>query len=307
MESSSGFLQLTLISCKSLRAFNFFQKLSVYALVSIAIDGDRKLSQRTPTDREGDGDPEWNHTIRFELHDHLFRESDKYFLHFHLYHEGAMFGDKFIGEVVVPLVDLIQESNGAFRFVTYQVRTRDGKSNGELNFSFQVKIGMDQGLKMESPASMITGYPLLLPHPHHSPEPEPEAQFCSSEVGNGSPRVQYPRLDLQDMLVQGPQLHSSSYGKQDLNPIQESNYFLPQNGYYQLPTPPPPPPAAMGQGGPYFYCYPPPPPGSDTWGPAPYAAHGGSQLGSVDGALETWSNGWAGVRGNYHSSSGNSW
>ncbi|KAK8713268.1 hypothetical protein V6N13_148489 [Hibiscus sabdariffa] len=301
MESTSGFIHLRLISCKSLKAFNFFQKLSVYALVSIANDDDkhldRKLSQRTPTDREGDGNPEWNHTIRFQLCHDLVRDCDKCFLHFDLYHEGAMFGDKFIGDVVVPLVDLIRDSNGAVRFVTYQVRTRDGKSNGEMNFSFMVKIGKDQGFKIESPATLITGYPLLLP-PRHSPEPEPE--FCSSEVENGSPRVQYPVLDLQDMLVQGPQLHSSSFGKQDLNPIQETNYFLPQNGYYQLPTPPPlpypPPPAAMAQGGSHFYCYappPPPPPESGMWGPASYgglqgyAAHGGSQLGSADVPTET--------------------
>ncbi|KAK8690193.1 hypothetical protein V6N13_088894 [Hibiscus sabdariffa] len=324
MESTGGFIHLRLISCKSLKAFNFFQKLSVYALVSIANDDDNnlhlnldpKLSQRTPTDREGDGNPEWNHTVRFQLCDDLVRDCDKYFLHFDLYHEGAMFGDKFIGEVVVPFVDLIRESNGAVRFVTYQVRTRDGKSNGELNFSFMVKTGKDQGLKMESPATLITGYPLLQP-PHHCPEPEPEFEFCSSEVENGSPRVQYPVLDLQDMLVQGPQLHSSSSGKQDLNPIQQTNYFLPQNGYYQLPTPPPlpypPPPAAVAQGGPYFYNYPPPPPESDMWGPASYggvqgyAAHGVSQLGSADGPMETWSSGWAGVGRNYHSSSGNSW
>ncbi|KAE8717726.1 Detected protein of unknown function [Hibiscus syriacus] len=277
MESSSSFIEVRVISCKSLKPFNFFQKLSVYALVSIATDDDknvdRKQPQRTPTDREGDGNPEWNHTIRFDL----FRGCEKYFLHFDLYHEGAMFGDKFIGEVVILLADLIQESNsGCVRFVTYQVRTRDGKSNGALDFSFKVKVGEDQGLKMESQASLITGYP------------EPES---------GSPRVQYPVLDLEGMSVQ------------DLIPIQQTNYCLPPNGYYPPPPSYLPPPAAVAHGGPYCY-YPPPPPGSDMWGPATlyggYGVHGGTQLGSADAPLETWSNGYGagGVGGNYHSSSG---
>ncbi|KAE8699290.1 hypothetical protein F3Y22_tig00110584pilonHSYRG00620 [Hibiscus syriacus] len=272
MESGSGFIEVRVISCKSLRAFNFFQKLSVYALVSIANDDDdnvdRKQPQRTPTDREGDGNPEWNHTIRFNL----FCDCDKYFLHFDLYHEGAMFGDKFIGEVVVPLVDLVQKSNnGCVRFVTYQVRTRDGKSNGTLDFSFKVKIGEAQGLmKMESPASLLTGYP---------------------ETESGSPRVRYPVLDLEGMLVQ------------DLNP--------PQNGYYPPPPPYLHPPAAVAHGGRYCY-HPPPPPGSYMWGPSlygSYAAHDGTQLACPDEPFETWANGYGvgGVGGNYHSPSRNNW
>ncbi|TYH28761.1 hypothetical protein ES288_A02G169600v1 [Gossypium darwinii] len=313
MESTGGFIELRVISCKSLKAFNFFQKLSVCALVYIAGDDDKKTDRkqlkRTPTDREGDGNPEWNHTVRFEVSDDLLRDCDKIFVHFDLRHEGSMFGDKTIGEVVVPLLDLIQESNnGVVRFVTYQVRTTDGKANGELNFSFKVvNIGKDEGSKVETPASLITGYPLCY---HHSPAPEP-----SLEVESESPEVHYPVLDLEDMLVQGPhQLHSTSSGSQDLNLIQETNYFLPQNGYYELPPPPqpppphpppppplpypPPPPAATAYGGPYYYRHPPPPPGSNIWGLTPYVfgpgycAPDGTQLGSADVPLETWPNGW---------------
>ena len=140
MESS--FIELKVISCKDLKAFNFFQKLSVYALVSIGSDEDKKVDQkqqqRTPTDREGGGNPEWNHTVRFEVSKTLFQDLDNVFIHFNLRHEGVMFGDKTIGEVYVLFKDLIQESNGVVRFVNYEVRTTDGKSNGVLNFSFKV-------------------------------------------------------------------------------------------------------------------------------------------------------------------------
>ncbi|XP_007032079.2 PREDICTED: uncharacterized protein LOC18601168 [Theobroma cacao] len=307
MESS--FIELKVISCKDLKAFNFFQKLSVYALVSIASDDDKKVvekqqRQRTPTDREGDGNPEWNHTIRLEVSQALFQDCDNLFIHFDLRHEGVMFGDKTIGEVRVPFRDVIQESNGVVRFVIYEVRTTDGKSNGVLNFSFKVN-GKDQGLGTDSPASQIAGYPVI----HYSPE----TQFSSSEAHSESPTVHYPFLELENMS-QGSQLQPSLSGNQD--PFQEK-HFMPQNAYYQLPPPPPlmpplphphppPPPRAPFPHGP---CYYPPPPGANPWGSGPYVgAYGysthGSQLGSADGHLETWPTGWQGVE-NRHSSSWN--
>ncbi|XP_022750411.1 protein SRC2-like [Durio zibethinus] len=299
MESS--FIEIKVISCKDLKAFNFFQKLSVYALVSFATEDDKKViqkqQQRTPTDREGNGNPEWNHTIRFEVSKTLFQDCDNVFIHFELRHEGVMFGDKTIGVVHVLFKDLIQESNGVVRFVTYEVRTTDGKSNGVLNFSFMVS-GNNQGLRTDSPASQIAGYPVF--HHHHSPE----TQFCLSEVHSESPKVHYPSLELENMF-QGPQLHTSSSGTQD--PFQET-YCLPQTAYYQLsppPPPPPPPPAPMAHGP----CYHPPPPGPNPWGPSPYlGAHGysthGSQMGSANLPFEMWPSGWQ-AGGNHSSSCGN--
>lgn len=66
MDSKS--LELKVMYCKDLKSFNFFQKLLVYALVKLeSDDSDKKMKQnqqhRTPTDAEGDGNPEWNHTI----------------------------------------------------------------------------------------------------------------------------------------------------------------------------------------------------------------------------------------------------
>ncbi|GLT73468.1 hypothetical protein SLA2020_453260 [Shorea laevis] len=142
MDSNS--LELKVSYCKDLRAFNFFQKLSAYALVSIVSDDpnkklERNQQQRTPADGEGDGNPEWNYEMRFDLKEVSFQDCEHLFLQFDLRHQGVMFGDKTIGEVRVAFKDLTQQSNlGVLRFVSYQVRASDGKPNGVLSFSYKV-------------------------------------------------------------------------------------------------------------------------------------------------------------------------
>uniref|UniRef100_A0A2N9EKF3 C2 domain-containing protein n=1 Tax=Fagus sylvatica TaxID=28930 RepID=A0A2N9EKF3_FAGSY len=103
--------------------------LSVYALVSlVSHDPNKKLEQnqqqRTPTDK--DGDPEWNHEMRFDLNEVSLEDCDHVFIHFDLRHEGVMFGDKNIGEVHVAFKDLMEESNGVVRFASYLLQWRRG-------------------------------------------------------------------------------------------------------------------------------------------------------------------------------------
>lgn len=142
MAEESSSIEIKLISGEDLRAFNFFQKLSIFALASIVSDDpgkkmEKKHQQRTPTDRENDGFPEWNHEMRFSLDSDL----DHLFIHLDLRHEGVLFGigDKTIGEVRIPLTDLTDEAsaNGIVRFVRYQVRSSDGKPNGVLKLSYK--------------------------------------------------------------------------------------------------------------------------------------------------------------------------
>ncbi|XP_068666602.1 LEAF RUST 10 DISEASE-RESISTANCEUS RECEPTOR-LIKE PROTEIN KINASE-like 2.4 [Aristolochia californica] len=68
---ASNTIELKLISCKDLKAFNFFQKLFVYAVTVLGTGdgekGSRKQLQKTPIDREGGGNPEWHHEVRFDL------------------------------------------------------------------------------------------------------------------------------------------------------------------------------------------------------------------------------------------------
>ncbi|CAB4275539.1 unnamed protein product [Prunus armeniaca] len=175
-------LEIKLVSCKDLKAFNFFQKLSVYAIVSLKVisdDAEKKVKEaeeqmneevveqqikKTPTDGEGDGNPEWNHEMRFEFDhndDHRQLKDGRLLIHFDLRHQGLGIlgiGDRSIGEVRVPLNDLmipyippspannsglglggVQQQQRA-RYVNYQVRTCDEKPNGILTFSYKLKL-----------------------------------------------------------------------------------------------------------------------------------------------------------------------
>nr|KYP63595.1 hypothetical protein KK1_018174 [Cajanus cajan] len=148
MESEPRSIKVKLISCKDVRSFNFFQKLTLYATVFVESEDpkrdlteEQKQRQRTLTHRDGDGDgsnPEWNHHARFHLA-WLPRDSavDDLFLRFEFRHDGLILGDKLIGECRVALADLIRDADAAERFVSYEVRSAEGKPNGIFNFSYK--------------------------------------------------------------------------------------------------------------------------------------------------------------------------
>ncbi|KAM3761003.1 hypothetical protein ACB098_01G234800 [Castanea mollissima] len=240
MESES--MELKLMSCKDVRAFNFFQKLSVYALVSlVSHDPNKKLEpnqqQRTPTDREGDGDPEWNHEMHFDLHQLSVEDCDHVFIHFDLRHQGVMFGDKDIGEVHVPLKELVEESNGVVRFVNYQVRNCEGKPNGVLSFSYKVN---GKGKNNGTSGSNITGFPII--HDH-------QQQYSHEN------EIHYPTLE----EVHYPSLELFNHSEEPLFAPQEDHSYAPQayhpppDAYYAPPPPPPRPrPPPMLHGPPFY-------------------------------------------------------
>ncbi|KAK6259847.1 C2 domain - like 9 [Theobroma cacao] len=183
-------LELKVISCKDLKAFNFFQKLSVYSVVSIVNEQAKKKEeqhkrlqrQKTSIDRGGKN-PEWNHVFQFDLKSLPSEETDRLFLKFDLRHEGLV--GRTIGEVRVPLKDLIEEFCGVVRFVSYQVRNSDGKPNGVLNFSYKL-IGGSKNSGNASPQV----------------DSSSEKQFSSEkvvypkvELDNQSRYVHYPSVD----------------------------------------------------------------------------------------------------------------
>ncbi|CAK7344813.1 unnamed protein product [Dovyalis caffra] len=242
----SGSMELKLMYCTDLNAFNFFQKLLVYVLVSIVSDDDpdkkalelQKQQQRTPTDNEGDGNPEWNHEMHFDLTEVSFQDCDHLFVHFDLRHEGLYFGDKTIGEVRVPLKDLIQEANGIVRFLSYEVRTPDGKPNGVLNFSCKVKnIGTSYS------KTDITGFPIV----NHQPYP-------TSEVQSLSEQVHYPTLDLEGNSQETFSVSHVHHTSDWIQYSSQENYYPPPVAHY----PPPPPPMVDRAWGCYFPSQPPP-------------------------------------------------
>ncbi|KAJ0101309.1 uncharacterized protein LOC116110689 [Pistacia vera] len=194
-------LEIKVISCTDLKTFNFFQKLSVYAVVSIA-DGELKKKeqqqkclqrQKTPIDREGGSHPEWNHLLQFNLRA-LGDDFSHLFVSFDLNCEGVVYGNKTIGKVRVPLQDLIDEFNGALRFVRYQVRSGDGKPNGVLNFSYKVngKKIVEKGITTSPEVNL----PTKVAHT------SAKVQYPSLEYDEKSQKVCYPSLDY--VQVQSP-------------------------------------------------------------------------------------------------------
>ncbi|XP_044460438.1 uncharacterized protein LOC123192025 [Mangifera indica] len=188
-------LELKVISCNDLKAFNFFQKLSVYAVVSIVNSELKKKEQqqkslerqKTPTDTEGGSHPEWNHLLQLNLRP-LGDDFSRLFVSFDLHCAGVVCGNKIIGKVRVPLQDLIDEFTEAVRFVRYQVRGRDGKPNGVLNFSY----------KINGTASPEINLP---PEADHS---SAKVQYPSVKDDDKSQKISYPSLDFVHVPIQSP-------------------------------------------------------------------------------------------------------
>ncbi|KAM5568417.1 hypothetical protein ABKV19_016132 [Rosa sericea] len=193
-------IELKVISCKDLKAFNFFQKLSIYADVFIFNDEMKKEQQqqehlqqrqKTPVDREGDGNPEWNHTMSFDMKamSSLDDQWDHWYIKFDMRNDGAVLG-KSLGKVQVPLKELIEEFNGAVRFMRYQVKTGDGKSNGVLDFSYHV-IGKKSTNNNGIPDSLVS-------EKTNVPEPTDKVQvqslYPTLEVESLSRDLFYPSL-----------------------------------------------------------------------------------------------------------------
>ncbi|KAF8010305.1 hypothetical protein BT93_J1047 [Corymbia citriodora subsp. variegata] len=145
MKTEYTSLELQVISCKDLRAFNFFQKLSAFVIVSI-VPGDGLKKQlrpalqqrhRTPTCKGGHRNPEWNHEVGFDLSAISAREYPGLSLKFDV-RLPSVVGSRSIGEVRASLKELVHEFNGFVLFRGYQVKNDDGKCIGVLNFKYNL-------------------------------------------------------------------------------------------------------------------------------------------------------------------------
>lgn len=169
-------LEIKVMWCKGITAFNFFQKMAVYAAVSISpldrtlkLAQDEKQEQKTPVDQEGNGNPEWNYTMKFDLRpQNITSNLHRLSLIFEIRNQGQLFGYKEIGEVRVHLKDLIESVGiGISRLVSYEVRAPDGKHNGILDFSYKVINTVDFGSCLSDSHIQISGYGHQHQHQQH--------------------------------------------------------------------------------------------------------------------------------------------
>ncbi|PWA64764.1 C2 calcium-dependent membrane targeting [Artemisia annua] len=136
--------------------------MDVYAVVYITgNDPSQDQKQKTPVDKDGDANPTWNCPMKFTVNEAIALQN-RLTLVVKIKTEG-MFGDKDVGEVHVPVKELLQGYNGKMvQFVSYQVRKPSGKPKGELSFSYKFSdtLAPAAGQVGQAPAYSNTGvYP----------------------------------------------------------------------------------------------------------------------------------------------------
>jgi len=151
--------------------------------------------------------PAWNATIHFPIP--AAADTRGLALHVRLRAERAYFGDRDVGEVFVPLDDLLAgaDKGGVPRPVSYQVRRPySGRAHGVLYFCYKFTDVPAAGLPEPEPAEAKQGQyakyvqdsekaadrtmsppPTAYPPPQAMPSGYPPAQY-----GYGSPYTAYP-------------------------------------------------------------------------------------------------------------------
>ncbi|XP_076939369.1 protein SRC2-like [Bidens hawaiensis] len=128
-------LNLTLVSANGIKKSRFTGSMHVYAVVFISGGKDQK--QRSSTDKHGDSNPTWNVPMKFVIDEEVSVAT----LVVKIKAE-RMFGGKNLGEVHVPVKELLEgfKGNGnAAQTVSYQVLRRpSGKPNGVLSFKYEL-------------------------------------------------------------------------------------------------------------------------------------------------------------------------
>ncbi|KAK4372580.1 hypothetical protein RND71_007964 [Anisodus tanguticus] len=253
-------LEINVMSGKDLNKVNLITKMDVYVVVSISGTDDRS-NQKTKThvDNEGDNNPTWNFPIKFTIDDNAVVQN-RLHLVFKLRCQRAL-GDKDIGEVDVPIKELLESPNstGSKQFVSYQIRKPSGKPKGQLTFSYQFSDKITGNYTVDAKIDQpVTAYPAVNPNPmvgtsvYPPPPPQqgpsgPYPPLPPNDYGvspNGPAPVGYPQ----------PAVAAGGYGY-GYPPPPPQYAYPPQQGGYGYPPPPPQYAYPPQQG---VYGYPPP-------------------------------------------------
>ncbi|CAL9225542.1 unnamed protein product [Arabidopsis halleri] len=139
-------LELNINSASDLENVNHITKMNVYAIITLR--GDKKQNKqkvKTSVDHSGGSNPTWNHAVKFSINEKLALEG-RFTLAVRLFSKRLL-GDKDIGGIEVPLLDLLRShtpstngignGQGTMNFVTYQVRTPSETMKGSLTLSYR--------------------------------------------------------------------------------------------------------------------------------------------------------------------------
>ncbi|XP_057495352.1 protein SRC2-like [Actinidia eriantha] len=181
-------LDITVISAENLKDVNLISKMDVY--VEVSIGGDPVGKQKTHVDKDGGKSPKWNHRLKFDVGVGILAANPALPIHFKIRSDRPL-GDKDIGDVSVPIEELLLEADGDERVVEYQVRTPSGKPKGTFKFSY--KFGDNLASPAEPPPPPPkpenTGGEAVTAYPAH---PGPDAAYLlPAHVGYAQPHPGY--------------------------------------------------------------------------------------------------------------------
>ena len=161
-------LDITLNSAKDLKDLNLFSKMDLYAVVSIHGDyynNNNASQQRTHIDKDCGPNPKWNFPMKFTV-DVSAAEQNRLALVVKIKAEKKLAGDKEVGEVHVPIKELLEsygEESKDERRASYSVRTPSGKAKGVLDFTYKFGekfTATQQKAKNVDTDTPVTAYPI---------------------------------------------------------------------------------------------------------------------------------------------------
>ncbi|KAF2589079.1 hypothetical protein F2Q70_00039835 [Brassica cretica] len=132
-------LDLTIISAEDLKDIQLIGKQDLYAVVSL--NNDARTKQKTKVDKDCGTKPKWKHQMKLTVDDTAARENHLTLV-IQIVADRPIAGDKPVGEVSVPLKELLDQNNKEGdveeeKTVTYAVKLPNGKTKGSLKFSFK--------------------------------------------------------------------------------------------------------------------------------------------------------------------------
>ncbi|GFY90587.1 hypothetical protein Acr_07g0007840 [Actinidia rufa] len=154
--------------------------------VEVSIGGDPVGKRKTHVDANGGKSPKWNHRLKFNVGVDVLAANPALPLLFKIRSDRPL-GDKDIGDVSVPIKELLLGADGSERVVECQVRTPSGKPKGTLKFSYKFGDKLAAPAEPPPPPSKLknTGGEAVTAYPAH---PGPSAAYPpSAHVGYAQP------------------------------------------------------------------------------------------------------------------------
>jgi hypothetical protein len=234
-------LDIVIKSAKDLKDVNLFSKMDVYAVVKI--DGEHSLKshkQKTTIDKDCGPNPKWNFSMRFTVN-YASAQQNRLTLVVKL-KSDRNFGDKDIGEVRVPIKELLDGFGDAkdVKHTSYGVRTPSGKPKGLLEFSYKFGEKFTSTEHKNKQAAGKEQQPVMA---------YPMGHAAGSSGGYPPPGAYPPPATYAHAPPPGGYPPSSAYPPQGAYPAPAYHAQAPPPGGY--------PPAAPAYGG-YPPQYPPP-------------------------------------------------